>query len=90
MFQPHVSQAHATRRLAPYSTGHNPRKCRVCGQSFIGLGTLCPIHRAAHARTRAFELQAQRAQSNQIINARAMQAKAAQPKRTEWQEELDA
>lgn len=77
-------------RPAPFSTGQHPRKCRICGETFIGLGTLCPIHLAAHARTRATELKAQRTQSANILTAREQQAKAAQPKRTEFLDELDA
>lgn len=86
MYSPHVSY----HRPAPFSTGQHPRKCRVCGESFTGLGTLCPFHLAAHARQRAHELKAQRTQSANIITARAQAARAAQPKRTEVPDELDA
>lgn len=77
-------------RPAPFSTGHSPRTCRICGASFIGLGTLCPIHLAAQARTRAAQIQAERARSAQIIAAREAQAQAARPARVEWKDELDA
>lgn len=87
MYHPHVSPI---ARPAPFSTGHSPRTCRICGASFVGLGTLCPIHLAAQARTRAKELQAAREHSAQIIAAREQQAQAAQPKRVEWKDELDA
>lgn len=72
---------------APYSTGHHPRPCRICGASFVGLGDLCPVHLAAHARQRANEIAQQRITSARILRARETQT---QPKRTEWVEELDA
>jgi len=77
-------------RPAPFSTGHNPRTCRVCGASFIGLGTLCPIHLAAQARQRAQQIKTERARSAQIIAAREAQAQAARPARLELPDELDA
>ncbi|OQY87142.1 MAG: hypothetical protein B6D41_12225 [Chloroflexi bacterium UTCFX4] len=75
---------------APFSTGHSPRTCRICGAAFLGLGTLCPLHLAAQARTRAAQIQAERARSAQIIAARELQAQAARPARTEIPDELDA
>lgn len=75
---------------APFSTGQHPRNCRVCGASFVGLGTLCPIHLSATARSRGFQLQAERTHSNQIIAARERQAQAARPARVEIPDELDA
>lgn len=71
------------------STGQHSRTCRVCGATFVGLGTLCPIHLATQARQRAFELQAARKRSNQIIAARERMAQAARPARTELPDELD-
>ncbi len=76
--------------LHPFSTGHSPRRCRICGAPFVGLGILCPIHLAEHARRRAAELQAERERSAQIIAAREAQAQAARPALTEWYDELDA
>ena len=84
MLHPHVF------RPAPFSTGHSPRTCRICGAAFVGLGTLCPVHLAAQARTRAAQIKVERARSAQIIAAREAQAKAAQPARTEIPDELDA
>lgn len=75
---------------APFSTGQHPRSCRVCGTSFVGLGDLCPIHLPAVARTRAFELQTARTQSNSILAVREAQARAARPARVEVPDELDA
>jgi len=75
---------------APFSTGYHPRHCRICGASFVGLGVLCPIHLAAHARQRATQLQAERERSEQILAAREQQAQAARPQRTEFPDELDA
>lgn len=75
--------------LAPFSTGHFPRSCRVCGTSFVGLGILCPTHLAPHARQRAFEIQAARKQSHQIIAACESRAQASRPPRTEIPDELD-
>ena len=75
---------------APFSTGHHPRNCRICGTSFVGLGTLCPTHLAAQARTRAAQIQAERAHSAQILAAREQQAQAARPARVEIPDELDA
>lgn len=86
MFSPQLSY----QRPAPFSTGQHPRKCRACGESFIGLGTLCPIHLAQHARHRAAELKAQRSESANIITARERQANANRPARTEIPDELDA
>lgn len=86
MFSPQLSY----QRPAPFSTGQHPRKCRVCGETFIGLGTLCPIHLATHARQRAQELKAQRTKSADIITTREQAARAAQPKRAEYPDELDA
>ncbi len=75
---------------APFSTGQHPRNCRICGAAFVGLGTLCPTHLAAQARERAQQLKAEREHSAQVIAAREKQAQAAQPKRSEFVEELDA
>lgn len=84
------SHVNMIQHRAPFSTGQHPRTCRICGASFIGLGTLCPIHLAAQARTRAQELQAARQLSAQVITVREQQAQAARPKRTEFSDELDA
>lgn len=80
----------AITRPAPFSTGHSPRTCRICGTPFVGLGTLCPVHLAAQARTRAAQIQVERARSAQIIAAREHAAQAARPARTEIPDELDA
>jgi len=74
---------------APFSTGYHPRRCRVCGASFVGLGTLCPIHLAQQARARAIAIKYERERSNQIIAAREQLAIAARPQRTEIPDELD-
>jgi DTW domain-containing protein YfiP len=76
-------------RPAPYSTGHHTRNCRKCGAAFTGLGTLCPTHLAQEARQRAVQLQAERVQSEMIITAREIAAKAARGVRTEITDELD-
>ncbi len=85
-----LSAQTASQRPAPFSTGHFPRTCRICGAAFVGLGTLCPIHLAEQARIRATELQAERERSAQIIADREAQAQAARPARTEWYDELGA
>ncbi len=85
-----LRQSARYQRPAPFSTGHSPRTCRACGESFTGLGTLCPIHLAEHARHRAQELKAQRIESANIIAEREAQANAQRPARLEWQDELDA
>ena len=77
-------------RPAPFSTGQHPRNCRICGASFVGLGTLCPIHLAAQARTRAAEIKTERQHSAQVIAARELAAQAAHPARVEIPDELDA
>ncbi|GIL15276.1 MAG: hypothetical protein BroJett039_04490 [Chloroflexota bacterium] len=82
--------ASPTASPAPFSTGHNPRTCRICSASFIGLGTLCSIHLAAQARQRAQQIKTERARSAQIIAARESQAQAARPARVELPDELDA
>ena len=77
-------------RPAPFSTGQHPRTCRVCGAAFVGLGTLCPTHLAAQAKTRAAQIKTERAHSAHIIAAREQQAAIARPKRQELPDELDA
>jgi hypothetical protein len=84
MLHPHVHHP------APFSTGHSPRTCRICGAAFVGLGTLCPTHLAAQARTRAAQIQTERAHSARIIAAREHAAQAARPPRQELPDELDA
>lgn len=82
------SQFPAThQRIAPFSTGWIPRTCRVCGATFTGLGTLCPTHLAAQAKTRGAQIQRERAHSAQIISVREIQNARA---RVEWRDELDA
>lgn len=71
------------------STGQHSRNCRICGNPFVGLGTLCPVHLAAQSRRRAFELQAARNRSLEIIAARERRATAARGPRTELPDELD-
>lgn len=84
-----VSSFGDTKQNASLSTGQHSRNCRVCGAAFVGLGTLCPVHLAAQARSRAFQLQADRERSKQIIAARERMALAARPARTELPDELD-
>lgn len=68
------------------STGSIPRNCRTCGETFTGLGILCPIHLGAHARTRGAQLVAERRASNQIIAGRET---AHRRPRAEFPDELD-
>ena len=75
---------------APFSTGHHPRNCRICGTSFVGLGTLCPTHLAAQARERAQQIKLERQHSAAILEAREHAAQAARPARVEIPDELDA
>ena len=72
--------------LSPFSTGQFARSCKTCGAPFVGLGTLCPSHLAAHAKTRAQEIRAAQSHSRQIISAREQQARHP---RTELPDELD-
>lgn len=74
----------------PFSTGHHPRFCRVCGASFTGLGTLCPIHLAQYARQRAQQLKHARTESAQIIAAREARAQHTRSQPAEYRDELDA
>lgn len=74
--------------VSPYSTGQHPRRCRVCQREFFGLGILCPVHLAEHARKRAAELQAERERSAAIIAAR--EAQVMPLVRQEIPDELDA
>lgn len=75
--------------FTPISTGHISRPCRTCNTPFVGLGTLCPVHLAQHARNRASQIQTARFHSAQILAARELPAKLAFYKRSELFDALD-